>query len=161
MADCTFCGILTAVGAFLFALSLFTYLGYGVLMSWCRRPQNLKKKYKNAQWALVTGASSGIGLAVARRLAEQGFNIVIVAIQDKLLDEVVKSFREEFKGQEFRQVGVNLASPEFMSPILAATKDITPQVVISNAGYIVTGFYTARKLGTVRVWSLRTVVGIQ
>ena len=144
--DCCWCTAAAWVGAAAFCLSLFTYLGYGLLMSWCRRPQNLKKKY-NATWALVTGSSSGIGLAVCRQLAEQGFNIVFVAIQDKLLDEVVATFRKDYKGQEFRQVGVNLGGTEYMGPILEATKDITPQVVISNAGYIVTGFFTARKLG--------------
>lgn len=33
-------------------------------------PQDLKKKY-NAKWALVTGASSGIGRALAEKMAQQ------------------------------------------------------------------------------------------
>ena len=37
---------------------------------------DLKKKY-SAEWALVTGGSSGIGKSVARRLAQQGINVVI------------------------------------------------------------------------------------
>lgn len=63
-----------------------------------RRPQNLKKKY-NAQWALVTGGSSGIGKALSLRLARDGLNLVIVAIGDALLDDTVAELKAEFPNQ--------------------------------------------------------------
>lgn len=53
----------------------------------CSRGQDLKKKYK-AQWALVTGASSGIGKALAWECARQGLNVVMVALPDKMFDAV-------------------------------------------------------------------------
>ena len=135
------CGIFATISA----LSLLSYVFYGMLTSWCRRPQNLKTKY-GASWAVVTGASSGIGLAIAQRLANQGLNIVLVAVPNKLLDEVTASFRKEYPALQFRSVGVDLSSASFMEPITAATADITPQIISSNAGYILTGFFTARKL---------------
>ncbi len=48
-----------------FALSLVTYLITLMGCQCLRSKQNLKKKY-DATWALVTGASSGIGLAIVR-----------------------------------------------------------------------------------------------
>ena len=61
---------LTPVFALLFALCLGTYLITFIGCQCCRRRQNLARKY-GAKWALVTGASSGIGLAIVEALAAQ------------------------------------------------------------------------------------------
>lgn len=46
--------------------------------------------------ALVTGASSGMGLLYATRLAEAGCNLLLVSNQDKELNEVAKRLGEKF-----------------------------------------------------------------
>ena len=46
-------------------------------------PVNLKKKY-NAQWALVTGAGTGIGKSISETVADQGLNVVLVSLDDKV-----------------------------------------------------------------------------
>ena len=138
---------LSPVFGLLFALSLVTYLVTFVGCQCCRRRQNLRRKY-DAKWAVVTGASSGIGLAIVEALAAQGLNVVLVAMPDALLEKATKRLSEEYKSQEFRSVGVNLGGDSYLQPIIDATKDIKPQVIVNNAGYILTGFYTSRKMGT-------------
>jgi 17beta-estradiol 17-dehydrogenase / very-long-chain 3-oxoacyl-CoA reductase len=69
-------------------------LGYCVLQLLralpLRRKLNLKAKYgKFGRWAVVTGASDGIGRALAVELAVRGFNVVVVARTKSKLDDVV------------------------------------------------------------------------
>jgi NADPH:quinone reductase-like Zn-dependent oxidoreductase len=66
-------------------LSLFTYAATLIAQSLRGLfEQNVAKKYM-AEWALVTGGSSGIGYAIVQKLASQGVNVVIVAYPDRLL----------------------------------------------------------------------------
>lgn len=66
-------------------------------------PVNLKKKY-NAEWALVTGAGTGIGRSIAETMALQGLNVVLVSLPDKHLQDATESLRKAFPKQQFRSV---------------------------------------------------------
>ena len=50
---------------------------------------NFKQKY--GPWALITGASTGIGRAISEQVAQQGLNIVAVARNQDNLDSLKKS----------------------------------------------------------------------
>lgn len=67
-----------------------------------RGPVDLKKKY-NCDWALVTGAGSGIGKSLAETLAMQGLNVVLVSLPMKDLDETYDTLKSQFPKQEFRK----------------------------------------------------------
>merc|ERR1712072_747854 len=113
-----------SIGAFLYdwssfifwitgLISVLTYLVPFVLQTYVFKVQNFRTKY-NAKWALVTGGSSGIGRAISERLASQGLNVIIVALDDDLLLQVTDLLSKQYPEQEFRKVGVNMASPDFM-----------------------------------------------
>ena len=63
---------------------------------------DLKKKYK-CDWALVTGAGSGIGKSLAETLALQGLNVVLVSLPMKDLEETYETLKSQFPNQEFRK----------------------------------------------------------
>jgi short-subunit dehydrogenase len=133
--------------AFATLLSFGTYF-LPMMMHVFYRPQNLRRKY-DAEWALVTGGSSGIGRALCERLAQQGLNLVIAAVDDKLLPKAAEELRAKYANIEVRAVPVNLAKDDggYMDALREATDDITIQIVVNNAGYICTGFFTERTEG--------------
>ena len=89
---------------------------------------------KHGPWALVTGASSGIGTEFVRQLAEKGLNIVLVARREKRLVELGTEKEETF-GIQFRVVPVDLSRPDFLEPIRQATDDIEIGLLVNNAGF--------------------------
>ena len=89
-------------------------------------------------WAVVTGASSGIGEAFARRLAARGVNLVLVARREDRL----KRLADELAGRHgvaTRIVPVDLASDGFLPVVADATHDLDIGLVVNNAGVLRAG----------------------
>ncbi|KAJ3047529.1 hypothetical protein HK097_011454 [Rhizophlyctis rosea] len=121
-------------------ITIWTFLGPVLYQSYVLKEQDFKQKY-NAKWALVTGGSSGIGEQIARRLAKQGINVVIAALDNNLLHETVADLKAKYPDLQFRAVGVDLSSKDFMDKLIDATKDVEINLLFNNAGYITTGFF--------------------
>jgi short-subunit dehydrogenase len=84
-------------------------------------------------WALVTGASSGIGEALARQLAASGLNLVMVARRGPLLERLGHELHSTF-GIDYRAVALDLTSNDVLTPIRAVTDELEVGLLISNAG---------------------------
>lgn len=84
-------------------------------------------------WALVTGASSGIGKEFARQLAASGLNLVLVARRLPLLEEVGRTLADEY-GIDYRAVGLDLSQEDFLERLEIITHDLEIGLVVSNAG---------------------------
>jgi len=133
--------------AFPTAFWLVMYLIPQIYMAFLRPVPNLVKRY-DAKWALVTGSGSGIGKAIAFKLASQGLNVVLVSLDDEHLKNTMKQLKEKFPQQEFRSVGVTFSpGVDYIKKIDEATKDISVQCIFNNAGFIVTGFVDQTPLG--------------
>lgn len=135
------------LSAVLFLISILTYIVPSFLLK-LYSPQNLKKKYDLGpnSYALITGGSSGIGKAIAKKCLEQNINIVIVAYPDKLLKETEKEFKNDYPNLDIRCLGSDLSKSDFMNEVIDITDDIDIQCLFSNAGYIKTGFFNATTL---------------
>src|SRR3981189_3457896 len=90
-------------------------------------------KTRFGPWALVTGASSGIGKEFARQIAASGINIVLVARREGLLKEVGVEFRKRF-GVEHRVILLDVSREDFIGQLASATDDLDIGLVVSNAG---------------------------
>jgi len=90
-----------------------------------------KKRF--GPWALVTGASSGIGKEFAQQIAASGINIVLVARREDLLKEVGVEFSKRY-GVEHRVVVLDVSREDFIRQLASATDDLDIGLVVSNAG---------------------------
>ena len=90
-----------------------------------------KKRF--GPWALVTGASSGIGKEFARQIAASGINVVLVARRDALLAELGRAVSQEF-GVQYRALAIDLSEEGFIAGLADATNDLDIGLVVSNAG---------------------------
>ncbi len=84
-------------------------------------------------WALVTGASSGIGAEFARQLAANGFNLVLVARRLPLLEELGQQLSRHF-GIDYVALEADLAAEDAVEKITDATRHLQVGLLISNAG---------------------------
>jgi short-subunit dehydrogenase len=90
-------------------------------------------KRRFGPWALVTGASSGIGKEFAQQIAASGINIVLVARREDLLNEVGVQFSKRY-GVEHRVVVLDVSREDFIGQLVSATDDLDIGLVVSNAG---------------------------
>jgi uncharacterized protein len=84
-------------------------------------------------WAVVAGASDGVGAAFARAFAARGVNVVLLARRQAVLDEVAASIRAT-TGVEARAVAVDLAHDGAMDRIVDATAGLEVGLVAYCAG---------------------------
>ena len=84
--------------------------------------------------AIVTGASSGIGLAIARMLADEGFGITMAARRPEKLDSAVAGLADE--GYDVCAVAANVAEEAEIQKVVAAHRDRYKRldVLVNNAG---------------------------
>lgn len=109
----------------------------------------------HGKWALVTGASSGIGVALARELALQGARLILTARRKDRLEAVAAELAG--KGTEVRIVTADLNDPAAPQQIYDATEGagVTVDILINNAGLGLYGAFSqsdiAQELSQVRV----------
>lgn len=85
-------------------------------------------------WALVTGASSGIGRAIAIELARDGFQLVLVARSGPPLEALAAELTR-LHGQEHRVIPADLSDPGQVVRLLSATADLDIGLLVAAAGY--------------------------
>ena len=90
-------------------------------------------------WALVTGASSGIGAEFARQLAGRGLNLVLVARRQDRLQSVSEEISAS--GIATRIVVSDLTADNGCQRVINDTADLDIGLLVNNAGYGMSGAY--------------------
>jgi uncharacterized protein len=97
------------------------------------------------RWALVAGASEGLGAAFAEALARRGCHLVIIARRVELLDELAARLRETYK-VEVRTLAVDLAGTAWPAQLRALAGELEIGVAVYNAAYSFVGALLDRPL---------------
>ena len=93
---------------------------------------HLRQQY--GPWALVTGASEGIGREMALALAEAGLNLVLVARRQSLLEQLATELGAH--GIQTRVVAADLAQPAGTDAVLREASDLEVGLLVAASGMV-------------------------
>jgi short-subunit dehydrogenase len=97
----------------------------------------------NRPLAVVTGASAGIGLDLARILAREGHDLALVARREATMQELADELRERY-GAESHVVAADLAAPNAAGVVQEALAGKHVDVLVNNAGFGGLGAFAER-----------------
>ena len=100
------------------------------------------------KWAIITGASSGIGKEMATLLAQKGYALLLVARSLPALQSLAAELRKTF-GLPVEPIELDLAQPDAARRLdaILTEKGITVEVLINNAGVGYYGTFTEQEPG--------------
>jgi short-subunit dehydrogenase len=100
-----------------------------------------------SRWAIITGASSGIGKALAFEFAGGGFNLLLTARNEAALAQVASRCREQY-GVETEVIPADLSCTEAIEEFIAAltSRPHAYEVLVNNAGFGIHGPFASTEI---------------
>lgn len=141
-----------ALGYFLCLVAIWAVIGrvyplIAIGRSWLPRG-SLGKRYGQGSWAVVTGASRGLGRGFCTALAREGFNIVLISrgnTQDLAVHlETVYKVRTRTLERDFEGKGAHLR--EFYEGISADLEDLDVSILVNNVGVAYDGVFAQQSM---------------
>ena len=144
---------LTSSRPSLIAFSVFAALGlssiackyllppvYGFYRHFLRPRRNLQSLYGQQTWAVVTGASSGIGEAYCELLAQRGFNVVLIARNKDTMEQIAQGLRNRYGVQasiisfDFCELRTEEGVNKYFNLLKDVTENLDVSILVNNAG---------------------------
>jgi len=102
--------------------------------------KDLLKRYGANSWVIVTGGSDGIGWEFCQQFAKMGFNIIIVARNQKNLTERENSLKKLYPGQDFMTISADFSEANNMmwyEDFIERIGDRDVSVLVNNVGRMI------------------------
>ena len=97
----------------------------------------MTERYGKGSWAVITGATGGLGEEFCKQLAEKEFNIVLMSRNKERLQETEKRIKLCYPNIKTRIVQADFSesiTPEFYQFISNQLKDLDISILVNNAG---------------------------
>lgn len=107
----------------------------------------MSESKRSKGWALVTGASSGLGAELARQLAARGYDVALTARRRDRLESLASEVSEQ-RGVGTFVVAADLGAPGAVGEVVSAldARGIAPSLLVNNAGFGVHGLAVEESL---------------
>jgi len=114
----------------------------------------------NGEIALITGAGSGIGRAIAQKMAELGASVIVTDISEKLAAETAQILKKTADNQNHKAIAMDVTKRKDVDTVICYIEEKykTLDILINNAG--VSTMQTIEKL-TEREWDFNFDVNIK
>ena len=89
---------------------------------------------KYGPWAIVTGAASSLGKEFCRKLAEQGFNLVLVSRRNYVIEDVATDLMSRY-GIQTLEVSIDMKNPGAMKELSKKTCHLEIGLYVCGAGF--------------------------
>lgn len=93
--------------------------------------QSFQKQY--GTWAIICGASDGVGERFALELAKRGLNLILVSRRQQVLEAIANRIKEE-TGVKTKALGLDLSHPDAVSTIISAAEGLEVGMLVYCAG---------------------------
>lgn len=99
-------------------------------------PRYLETKDSSPPWAVITGASDGIGKAFAYELASKGCSVLLHGRNPSKLDKIKTDLQKKYPSQQFRTLIADVSLPpvEVLSTTEEQLSNINVKILINNVG---------------------------
>lgn len=95
-------------------------------------------------WAVITGASSGLGAEFARQLASHGLHVVVVARRKALLDTLCGTISQATQGaSQTLSIEADLGTEAGIEAVIEACTDLEVGLLVNNAAVALSGSFFA------------------
>ncbi|KAL9067625.1 MAG: hypothetical protein Q9157_006755 [Trypethelium eluteriae] len=126
---------LAVVGGLYLSAQVFNFLRV-VLDLFVIPGTSLTKFGKKGSWAVITGASDGIGKEFATQLAAKGFNVVLISRTQSKLDALARDLETKYSSIRTKSLAIDFAhaSESDYQRIASLTADLPLSILINNVG---------------------------
>lgn len=102
--------------------------------------ESIDFKQRYGPWALIAGASVGLGAAFAAEIARKGVNVVLVACKPAPLETKASEIKTKY-GVSVKTISVDLAAPDMLTTIAAATADLEVGLLVYDTAFMLIGSF--------------------